>query len=278
MRIAAALIVIIAAGIPGWGAQATEAVEIRHGDTAMPAVLLRPAGDGPHPAVVAMHGCGGLADAKGTLYPQYQAWGESLLSAGFVVLFPDSFAARGLSAQCRVTKRSVRSSRERVADANAARQWLQKQPFVNPNRVSLLGWSNGAIATLWAVRPRRGAKTDNEAGPDFRSAAAFYPNCQRLGASGWAARVPTLILVGAADDWTPGRECEQMVAGARGRSARAQILRYPGAHHYFDRPNLPFQERSGLAFTPDGSGRAHVGSHPAARADAIKRVPEFLTR
>lgn len=275
MRIVAALMVVAAVGL-GCPAQATERIEVRHGDITMPAVLFRPAGDGPHPAIVAMHSCGGLADLKGSLFSQYQAWGERLLTAGFVVLFPDSFAARGLNSQCRVAKRTVRSSRERVSDAHAARQWLQKQPFVNPSRVSLLGWANGAAAALWTVRPRRGAKSED--GPDFRSAAAFYPNCRRLGASGWAARVPTLILVGAADNRAPGHECEKMVAGAKGRSAAAFIVSYPGAHHYFDRPNLPFQERSGLAFTPDGSGRAHVGSHPEARADAIRRVPEFLTR
>ncbi|MGE3148614.1 MAG: dienelactone hydrolase family protein, partial [Pseudorhodoplanes sp.] len=198
-----------------------------------------------------------------------------------VVLFPDSFSARGLGSQCRVASRAVRASRERIEDANAARQWLQKQSFVNASRVSLLGWSNGAITTLWAVRPRRDVKAGKINGgsdPDFRSAVAFYPSCRRLAATGWSARVPTLILTGAADDWTPSRECEQMVAGARGRSAIAQMVSYPGAHHYFDRPNLPLQERTGLSFTPDGSGRAHMGTDRRAREDALRRVPEFLHR
>ena len=197
MRIAAALMAIVAAGAFGWGAQAAEQVEIRHGETTMPATLLRPAGDGPHPAVVALHGCGGLADQKGALYSQYQAWGERLLKAGFVVLFPDSFAARGVSSQCRVQTRAVRAFRERVVDANAARQWLQKQPYVNPGRVSLLGWSNGAAATLWAVRPRHSVKAAANDGPDFRSAAAFYPNCRRLG-GGFTAT--TLILLCGPDE------------------------------------------------------------------------------
>jgi dienelactone hydrolase len=279
MRTTAALLAIVMIVGVGLPAAAAEQVEIRHGDIKLPGTLYRPKGDGPHPAVVALHGCGGLADSKGNLYSQYQAWADHLNAAGFAVLFPDSFAARGISAQCRVQTRAVRPWRERVTDANAARQWLQNQTFINPSRVSLLGWSNGAITTLWAVRPRRGiGSAAKEDGPDFRSAAAFYPSCKRLVATGWAARIPTLILVGAADDWTPGRECEQMVAEAKGRSAAAQIILYPGAHHYFDRPNLLVQERQGLAFTPDGTGRAHVGSNPEARADAIKRVPEFLTR
>jgi dienelactone hydrolase len=69
-----------------------------------------------------------------------------------------------------------------------------------------------------------------------------------------------------------------MVAGARGRSARAAIHVYPGVHHDFDRLNLSFHVRTGLAYTPDGSGRAHVGSNAAARADATKRTLSWLKR
>jgi dienelactone hydrolase len=69
-----------------------------------------------------------------------------------------------------------------------------------------------------------------------------------------------------------------MVAGAHGRSARAQIIVYPGAHHDFDRPNSPIRLRTGLAYTADPSGKAHVGTNPAARADALKRVPAWFTR
>ena len=99
-----------------------------------------------------------------------------------------------------------------------------------------------------------------------------------------------LFLVGLADDlvhtkpwpllvdWTPAAACEQMVAGAHGRSARTTIIVYPGAHHDFDHPNLPLRQRTGLASSADGSGRVHAGTDPAARADAIRRVPEWLKR
>ena len=71
-------------------------------------------------------------------------------------------------------------------------------------------------------------------------------------------------------------------ADGRGRArplARARrIVKYRDAHHSFDRENLPLTELRGLAFTPDGSGRAHVGGNAEARADALKRVPEWLKR
>ena len=251
-----------------------EHVEIADGNLVLHAALYRPEGNGPFPAVIALHDCGGLihrplADAQ--LYAQ---WAHVLVSSGFVVLFPDSFGSRGIGSQCREQNRKVRASRERVADANAARLWLQTQSFVKPEHISLLGWSNGGVAALWTVR-RTAAPSG---GADFRSAVALYPGCRRLRETAWSARVPTLILIGGADDWTLASTCQQMVAGTHGRSARVEIVVYPGALHEFDRANAPTRVRTGLVNTADPSGRAHSGTNPAARGDALKRVPQGLTR
>jgi dienelactone hydrolase len=49
---------------------------------------------------------------------------------------------------------------------------------------------------------------------------------------------------------------------------------YPGAYHAFDSPTPGVRVRTGLATAPGGT--AHSGNNPAARADAIVRVPAFL--
>jgi len=257
------------------GASAAEQVDIPQADVTLHGVLFRPDGAGPFPGVVALHGCESLIRGTGKLAPIFAAWGERLAAAGLAVVFPDSFGSRGLSTQCRVRERKVRSERERVADANAARRWLENQPWTIKDRVSLLGWANGAVASLWAVRPRTAPRDGT---PDFRSAVALYPGCRRLAEAAWSSRVPTLILVGRADDWTAAASCEQMVAGAHGRSALASLVVYPGAYHEFDRPDYPIRELSGLANTVDGSGKAHVGTNAAARADALARVPQWLVK
>jgi dienelactone hydrolase len=51
---------------------------------------------------------------------------------------------------------------------------------------------------------------------------------------------------------------------------------YPGAYHDFDYPDLPLRQRTNVASTR--SGRATLGTDPAARADALLRVPAFLAR
>jgi dienelactone hydrolase len=275
MRFLMTLIACCAMAAAATASHAFEQVEIKDGDFTLRAMLYRPAGPGPFPAVVAMHGCGGLWARSGRMSARFNEWGERLTGAGFAVVFPDSFGSRKLASQCRNAQRTVRVSRERVEDANAARGWLQSQPWVLPERVSLLGWSNGAVATLWTVRDR-GAKQPPNA--EFHSAVAMYPGCRTLQDAAWSARVPTLVLVGGADDWTAAKPCQEMVADAHGRSALATIITYPGAYHDFDRANYPVRQRKGLAFSADGSGTAHLGTNEAARADAIKRVPQWLAR
>lgn len=271
------LVFAFAAAIVATGAVAAapEHIDIPVGNLTLHAILYRPEGAGPFPAVVALHDCGGLANRPRTDEQLYSEWARALLAQGFVVLFPDSYGSRGIGSQCRNADRKVHASRDRVADANAARRWLQTQSYVRGDRISLLGWSNGGAAALWAVRLTTVTHDD---GADFRSAVAFYPGCRRLRETAWSARVPTLILIGSADDWTPAATCQQMVAGAHDRSARVQIIVYPGAHHEFDRANAPIRLRTGLVNTADPSGRAHNGTNPAARSDALKRVPQWLSR
>jgi dienelactone hydrolase len=252
---------------------APESIEIAAPGVKVKAFLYRPQGNGPFPAVVALHTCDGLAGRRSHLARRYRDWGERFAAAGYVAIFPDSLGSRGLKSQCIPGQRTMRSGRDRVVDADAARHWLQQQSFVAADRISLIGWANGGVTALWTVRPRA-AKRDDK--PDFRSAIAFYPGCRRLRDTAWSARMPTLILVGAKDDWASASACEQMVAGARGRTARATIEVYPNAYHDFDHPNLPLQQRSVLV--NGAPARVHVGTDQAARQDAMRRVAEWLAR
>ena len=267
-----ALALLLVGGIAVAGGP--EPVEFRNGDVTLKAIIYRPEGAGPFPAIVGMHDCSGLTNSSGTIASKYREWAQLLVKSGFVVLFPESYGSRGIGNQCSARNRPVRPDHERVADANASRRWLEQQPDVRADHISLLGWSNGGSSVLWTVRPQRGI--DDKF--DFRSAVALYPGCRRLDSTAWSARVPTLILIGAADDVASPQDCEHMVAGAKGRSARITIMVYPGAFHDFDHPNRPPQVRTGYAVSADGSGRIHTGTNAAARADSLKRVPQWLAR
>ena len=238
------------------------------------AQLYKPDGDGPFPVVIALHGCGGLAGHSEPVQARYREWAEQLLKAGNAVLLPDSYASRELGPQCRVKEHRILARRERVADIMASREWLVQQPWAARDRISLMGWANGASALLWAVRPQLPSRNIE---PDFRSAIAFYPNCRISSGLGWSARVPTLLLIGAKDDVSSPPACRQMVDGARGRSALARIVVYPSAYHDFDRANFPLHA---IGSTSDAGlpEKGHVGTDTEARADSQKRVAEWLAR
>jgi dienelactone hydrolase len=265
-------------------ARAQEAVRLPSSDadltggapTTLPGLLFRPAGAGPFPAIVLMHGCGGLHLRDGRLAPRHDDWARRFRDRGWVALHVDSFEPRGLREICTARERTVRPSRERARDAYGALRWLQGQAFVRADRVALLGWSNGGSTTLWAVGAGSRARP-RDLRHDFRAAVAFYPGCRAVAADrAWTTRIPLQILVGEQDDWTPAAPCVALGERARAGGAPVEVVTYPGAYHDFDAPSTPVRVRTNVATT--ASGRATVGTDPAARADAITRVPAFLAR
>jgi dienelactone hydrolase len=225
------------------------------------AALLRPVGPVKAPAVVALHGCGGPYAARDG------GWAVELARLGHVVLLPDSFGSRGLGSQCRVKERTVRPAQERRDDAIAAGTWLMAQPGVPAGGMVLLGWSNGGQTTLATAR-----QADDLPRGLFLRFVAFYPGCARINRdTTWRPAGPLLILVGEADDWTPAEPCRRLA----GRFPEAlTLITYPGAYHDFDAPGRRLRLLTGLATTRDGT--AHAGTDPAARADALARVPGFV--
>jgi dienelactone hydrolase len=238
--------------------------------------VYEPTGPGPFPAVIALHGCSGLTDKDGLPSERHADWGSRLAAQGFLVLFPDSYASRGLGPQCKISDRDVSPSKDRPLDVNASLAYLDARTDVKPDAVNLLGWSNGGSTVLYSVEP---AHTPTAGQRDFSKAIAFYPGCRVPFESGkWSSRLPLLILIGEADDWTAAAPCKDMIAAAKAAGEPVEIVTYPGAYHDFDHPDLPIHTQDNLAFTASGTGVAHTGTDPVARADAIVRVETFLAR
>lgn len=236
------------------------------------ALMFRPAGQGPYPAVVLLHGCGGMVTSQGYVTASYRYWLDLLASNGYAALLVDSLNPRGHRTICEQQKRTILISRERVQDAYAALQWLAAQPGVRADRVGILGWSNGGSGTLYTLRASR-------AGRGFRSGVAFYPGCRALSQSRTPYRpyAPLLVLAGEADDWTPAAYCVELVKIAKAGGAPMDIVTYPGAHHGFDRINSPIRYRPNVRNPNKPGGRgATSGEHPQAREDAVRRTLQFF--
>src|SRR3954463_13870425 len=144
------------------------------GKTNLTAYFGRHSGDAPRPAVVLMHGCSGLLNAKGRIFPIYRAWMRALFAKGYDVLSVDSAASRGFGQTCTAGPDRITMWRDRPKDAYAALGYLQAQPAVAAGRVALMGWSQGGGVVLLTINDKSIGRPP-ALKQDFKAAVAFYP-------------------------------------------------------------------------------------------------------
>jgi dienelactone hydrolase len=291
MKRNAALVIIVAVFICcGAVFRGTAGQEIVHfpslddNGTGQPATMLdgylfRPEDGGPFPAIVGLHGCSGMfIRGTSTVSPIYRAWGAELTRHGFVFLLVDSLGPRRHGQMCSTDGFDIEIFRRRPRDAYGALWYLQAQPFVRRDRIGLAGWSQGGGAALYAIDRQSPLRPTNPLPVDFRAAVAFYPGAcnKRRQSTDWSSAVPLLVLMGAEDVWTPIAPCRAFLDRVIGRGNAVEVLVYPGAYHGFDVPNNPRQELP--QYTTRAGVVPIVGTDPAARADALQRVPAFFGR
>ncbi|MCP4332305.1 MAG: hypothetical protein GY785_06590 [Gammaproteobacteria bacterium] len=186
------------------------------------AELFRPDDNGPHPAVVLMHGCGGLSPP---VQKALRSHAEYLVEHGYVALVLDSFGPRENSDGwvCKTFERLMAARRYRTADALDALKYLQSLDFIDDDSIFQLGQSNGASVSIRLVQLDK---------PAFRASAAFYPWCGSFNRLGSKAELtsPLIVLTGALDDWTPPGNCQTI----KSTGAEYKVIVYPGAVHSFD--------------------------------------------
>ena len=218
--------------------------------------LYRPVGDGPFPAIIALHGCEGwLHTLEGR---QRQA--ERYVAQGYVILLVDSFGPRGIKQACVPTPGN--SPADRLGDAYGAFDWLAARPFVESSRIAILGASQGGNVVLSTLSPSGSALT---AGRHFAAGVAFYPDCSPAAA---VVNAPLLVLIGSLDDWAPASSCRQMAALPHDGGASERVVVLSGAQHAFDVESIRGHPR-------DVFGH-HLEYSEAATVAANAIVDEFL--
>lgn len=193
-------------------------------------LLELPAGGGRAPAVVLMHGSGGIS------WGREHAWADRLGRLGFASFIVDSFGRRGIKATG-IDQRQL-STMANAADALAALRLLAAHPRIDAGRIAVMGFSRGGQAALYAaLEPlRRGVGVG-----DLRFAAhvALYPSCSLPYHAGATSGAPMLFALGGADDYTPASACLRYAAWFRGKGGEVRVEVYDGAHHGFDSPEPP---------------------------------------
>ena len=242
------------------------------GGFASGARLYAPAGPGPFPAAVLSHTCAGLGR-------NVFEWAQRLVAAGYVVLVIDHLGARGRKGNCYPDIRV--SVTEFAQDQAAGLRHLRALPFVDRNRVVLMGYSFGAMAALRTASASFQRKSLG--GEHFAAVVAFYPWCNDIKGPAnqdhqWNfyddTTTPLLVILGADDNEADPRSC---VDKAKANAAKGMPVEYsvlPGTTHAFDNSGLGDRP---LVFSRGGSTITYR-YNPGAVETAWRLTLDFFAR
>lgn len=236
------------------------------GNAEITGYVFRPKGDGPFPVVIGMHGCGGLFEGNGrAILDTRLDWADRFVKAGYVLVYPDSYKSRGVGSVCEIRQEKLPVKFiDQVGDLTGTINWLLTQPFVDRDRISMIGWGTGGSAVLRLLDP--GLAVHKRV--NFAAAVAYYPQCEYLLKSfGYTPRLLPVVHSGAADQLAPSAPCKDL--SARWNSP---FTAHAGAYHNFDAPNAPVRKRK------YATGVVYVGTNKAARDKSIKDTMSVLSK
>ena len=178
------------------------------------------------PVVILLHGGGGLYDGN-TIYD----WASKLHSIGIATFVVNSNARQGCP-KCY----SQNEGLPNMIDAFQAMALLSTHPRVDPDRIGLMGFSVGGIATLYATVKRFQRMWAPE-GLELAAYVSFYPGCNyTFNEEEQVTDRPVRILMGDKDQLGWSVPCEDYVNRLRKAGKDFEITIIPGVHHAFDRP------------------------------------------
>jgi len=223
--------------------------------------IYRPKGDGPFPAVIILHGCGGHDG-------HHQAWAERLVSWGYVGIVVDSFGSRGHGNICKKT--DVVTPQDRISDIIGTAEYLQTLPYIAKDRIGLLGFSHGGWTVMKAVQEDAYLKSFG-----IKGAVAYYPYCHPTRDT--KIDMPLLVLIGNDDTATPPDLCRQLRDNKTLKSASTtEMVFYDGAYHSFDQLGRTIE--IDIWAVGGGVKKSKIGYDKAAAEDSFRRTREFFDR
>jgi dienelactone hydrolase len=224
-------------------------------------------GEDRFPAVVLVHGSGGVAS-------NVTDWAIELNKLGFVVFILDSFTGRGIKNT--MTDQSQLSIYAMLDDAYRALEILSKHPRVDPKRIAIMGFSKGAFASLYSSMQRFN-DTYAPKGARFAAHIAFYAPCETTYIDDTKLTgAPVRLFHGLADDYIPAAPCNEYVQRLKAAGIDAVLFEYAGVHHAFDTrlpgpiplPQAITIRKCKLAEGPIGTVANQATSKPLTMGDA----------
>lgn len=226
---------------------------IAGGSTDLSAYLAVPAGDGPWPAVVAVHEIFGLDE-------HVRRHADRLAAAGFLTLAPDLYSDGGKRSCLVSTFRAMLAGQGKAfADIEAARRFLLEDER-STERAGVIGFCMGGGFALLAATRGFDAAAPNYGQPPKNLPEALRGACPVVASYGGK----DVALRGAAD---------KIRAALSTLGVENDVKEYPSAGHSFLN-----DEFFGPGFTHAVQRVAHLGPDPAAAPDAWARIEAFFHR
>jgi dienelactone hydrolase len=188
------------------------------------------AANGKSPAVILLHGSGGVGGAGSTI----DAWSKELNQLGIATFAIDSFAGRGITST--VMDQTQLGRLNMVADAYRALNLLAQDPRVDPNRIAVMGFSRGAQSALYSAMSRFSGLANNNV--RFAAHIVFYADCSTTYLGDTDVTAPIRILHGVRDNWNAVVPCRGYVERLTKVGKDVKLIEYADAHHAFDNPNF----------------------------------------
>lgn len=223
--------------------------------TAQGRLFLPPGDAAPRsvPAVIMLHGSGGVLWARELTY------GAQLAAMGIAALAVDSFAPRRDRATSFIERLLEITESMVLADAYAALAFLAERPEIDPTRVVLVGFSYGAMSTMYALQAQVASKL---AASDLRFAGhiAFYGPCIARFENKRTTGAPLLMLYGSGDELIDPERCRATADDFRAGGSAVETIVYSGAVHQWDggtplRPIGRLLNGCRFVVAPDGTVR-----------------------
>jgi dienelactone hydrolase len=193
--------------------------------------LFLPPGSSTVPAVVLMHGSGGIYDAM------LDFWPKLLNAQGIAVFSLDRFGPRGVKSTA--ADQSQVPFAADVADAFAALRLLASHPRIDARRIAIMGFSRGGLASWRTAVERIVAAQQLPDGLRFAAHIQVYSaGCsgvlRLIVKPGVFSRAPELWIHGDADDYNPIGPCRDYAQRIGAAGTPVEFVSRPGAHHKFE--------------------------------------------
>ena len=181
------------------------------------------------PAIVLVHGSGGVNGGA-------DMWIHRLNQAGIATFVLDTFSGRGIVST--VQDQTQLHSLAMMVDTYKALDLLAKHPRIDASKISVIGFSKGAVASIFSASTRFQKMYGTDA--KFASHIGLYTPCNmRFMGDTTLTGAPMRFFHGTSDDYVSVVPCRSFVEEIKQKGVDVALTEYADTQHGYDNPLIP---------------------------------------